>query len=230
MKKTPFIWAHRGASGLAPENTLSAFALAEQAGADGVELDVHLSRDGVPVVIHDETLDRTTNGSGAVSTWTLRALKTLDAGGWFGPDFSAEPLPTLEDILLWADDRLRLNIEIKSAQAGRAVLDLLTQFPRARVLISSFHHPLLFSLRQWAPELPIAFLTHSGCWRVSLKRAIACRAESFHPPVQHVSRLLVKACHKNGLTVYPWTADGHSLQRSLLRIGVDGLFTNYPQK
>ena len=228
MGKEIFVWAHRGASGVAPENTLAAFMLAEQAGADGIELDVHLSRDGVPVVIHDESVDRTTDGCGPVSTFTLHNLKRLDAGRWFAPEFLGEPIPTLADVLSWANNRLRLNIEIKSTQAGRAVLAILDEYPEANVLVSSFQHGLLFALRQISPDLPIAFLTDSRFWRVALKRAVACRAESFHPPVQHTTRLLIRACHRLGLAVYPWTVDESGQQRRLVRMGIDGLFTKHP--
>lgn len=137
-------------------------------------------------------------------------------------------MPVLADVLNWAGNRLRLNIEIKTTSAGRAVLELLAEYPDANVLISSFRHDLLFSMRQWSSDLPIAFLTDSCFWRVALKRAVACRAESFHPPAQHVSRVMIKACHLNGLAVYPWTVDALARQRDLIRMGVDGLFTNLP--
>ena len=228
MQTKPFIWAHRGASGLAPENTMAAFTLAEQVGSDGIELDVHLSRDGVPVVIHDEAVDRTTDGHGVVADLFSRELRELDAGSWFAPAFNCEPVPTLADVLVWAEDRLRLNVEIKSVRAGRAVIDLLAEFPRARVLVSSFSHELLLAMRQWSPALPIGFLIDSHFWRIALKRAVFCRAESFNPPAQHVSHLLVNACHRQGLTVFPWTVDSISQQNSLLRMGVDGFFTNSP--
>jgi glycerophosphoryl diester phosphodiesterase len=91
----PFLWAHRGASKNAPENTMAAFAAAVELGVDGLELDIHLSRDGIPVVIHDESLERTTNGRGFVSDASLVQLQQLDAGAWFSPEFTGEPLPTL---------------------------------------------------------------------------------------------------------------------------------------
>lgn len=230
MNSKPFIWAHRGASGAAPENTLAAFKLAEQSGADGIELDVHLSRDGVPVVMHDETVNRTTDGRGAVADFTLRELRRLDAGRWFSPDFCGEPVPTLADVLTWAEDRIRINVEIKTASAGRAVLEVLSEFPQARVLVSSFYHGLLLLIRQWSPELPIGFLVDSRFWRVALNRAIECGAESFHPPAQHVNRILLRKCHDEGLVVYPWTVDDRSRQNNFLRMGADGLFTNFPGK
>ncbi len=207
---------------------MAAFRAAEDAGADGIELDVHLSRDGLPVVIHDETVDRTTDGTGAVAGLTVPELLDLDAGSWFSPEFAGEPIPLLADVLAWAGERLRLNIEIKSEDAGQAVLDLLGQFPCARVLVSSFNHKLLRRMRQHDNGLPIGFLVDSRFWRLAAKRARACSAESFHPPARHTTRALVSWCHNNGLKVFPWTVDSRSGKRSLCRAGVDGYFTNRP--
>ncbi len=225
----PFIWAHRGASGRAPENTLAAFAAAESDGADGIELDVHLSRDGVPVVIHDETLDRTTDGQGPVGRHSLAELQRLDAGSWFAPAFAGEPLPALAAVCGWAEDRLRINIEIKTAAAGRSVLAILKDFPRCRVLISSFDHPLLATLRSCEPRLPLGFLSDSRFWRGGVARAVSSGAESFHPRQDRTSRPLVAACHRQGLAVYPWTVDPPERARALLSLGIDGFFTNQPQ-
>jgi glycerophosphoryl diester phosphodiesterase len=223
-----FIWAHRGASADAPENTLVAFAAAEAAGADGIELDVHLSRDGVPVVIHDERVERTTDGHGAVAELRLAELRRLDAGSWFAPRFAGEPIPLLDEILDWADDRLRLNIEIKDARAGRALLDRLPHYPRARVLVSSFNHRLLENLRRIEPRLPLGFLFEEDGWHRVLRRTLACGAESLHPREDRVSRPLLAACKRQGLAVYPWTLDEPSRIRALRRLGIDGLFTNDP--
>jgi glycerophosphoryl diester phosphodiesterase len=222
------ILAHRGASLQAPENTLAAFRAARAVGADGIELDVHLSADGVPVVIHDETLERTTDGRGRVDERTLIQLQQLDAGSWFDPAFAGEPLPTLEQVLDWAGDRLRLNVEIKAAAAGRAVLDLLAGFPRARVLVSSFDHALLAALHEREPRLPLGFLVDTPFWRRALARAAACRAASLHPRVDLVSRPLLTACRRAGQAVYPWTVDAPEPARRLRSLGVAGLFTNDP--
>jgi glycerophosphoryl diester phosphodiesterase len=223
-----FLWAHRGASALAPENTMAAFSLAEAIGADGIELDVHLTADGIPVVLHDETVDRTTDGHGPVSGYSLDALRLLDAGSWFHADFSGERLPTLEEVLFWIEGRLRLNIEIKTAAAGQAVLDLLAHYPQVRPLISSFDHGLLSDLRRQAPSVSLGFLSDSRFWRRALQSAVASAAESFHPAQRHTSRPLIRACHQAGLQVYPWTVDAPRRQSSLLRMGVDGFFSNCP--
>jgi glycerophosphoryl diester phosphodiesterase len=229
MKDGFFVWAHRGASRIAPENTLAAFRAAEAAGADGIELDVHLSRDGVPVVIHDDTLDRTTDGHGPVRKARWSELRRLDAGKWFSADFSAERLPSLEEVLSWAAGRLRLNLEIKDTLAGRAVLELLSDFPRARILVSSFDHRLLEDLHMGVPDLPLAFLVDSRFWRRALSRAAACGAEALNPRYDRVSRPMITSCRSRGVAVYPWTVDEAETLVHLCRLGVDGVFTNDPE-
>ncbi len=129
----PFLWAHRGASSVAPENTMSAFAAAVACGADGLELDIHLSRDGIPVVIHDETLDRTTDGQGQVGDKTWPQLQMLDAGSWFSTDFAGESIPALENVLESFGGQVRLNLEIKEFGAGLAVSRTVEALSRCRL-------------------------------------------------------------------------------------------------
>jgi glycerophosphoryl diester phosphodiesterase len=229
MKDGFFIWAHRGASANAPENTLAAFRAAEKAGADGIELDIHLSRDGVPVVIHDDTLDRTTNGRGPVADKRWSEIRRLDAGKWFSANFAGEHPPSLEEVLTLVSDRLRLNLEIKDPRAGTAVLHLLAEFPRARVLVSSFDYGLLENLRREAPNLPLAFLIDSPFWRRAFSRAVACGAEALNPRHDRLSRTLLAACRERGLAVYPWTVDEPGLLLRMRRVEVDGVFTNDPE-
>lgn len=225
-----FVYAHRGASAEAPENTLAAFRRAVDAGADGIELDVHLASDGVPVVIHDETLERTTDGTGAVAAQRAARLQTLDAGSWFSPHFAGEPLPTLEETLRLLAGRLRINLEVKESRSGLAVLDLLRAFPAADVVISSFDHALLTALRRTAPDLPLAVLLEAGNWRHALARAATLRACAFHAHVDLVSRPLLAACRRLQLPVFAWTVDDAGQARALARIGVAGLFTNDPAR
>lgn len=223
-----FLYAHRGASAEAPENTMAAFRRALAVGADGIELDVHLSADGVPVVVHDETLERTTDGAGPVSARSLAGLASLDAGGWFAPEFSGEGLPTLAEVLRLLAGRLRLNLEVKDARAGLAVLDLLRHFPQTDAVLSSFDHSLLARLRRVAPDLPLAMLVAAGDWHRTLAKAASLRACAFHPHVDLISRPLLAACRRLDLPVYVWTVDDPDVARSLARIGVAGLFTNDP--
>ena len=223
-----FVYAHRGASAEAPENTLAAFRRALDAGADGIEMDVHLASDGVPIVIHDDTLERTTDGSGAVAAHRAAQLQTLDAGSWFGPHFAGEPLPTLEEALRLLAGRLRINLEVKESRSGLAVLDLLRAFPTADVVISSFDHALLTALRRTAPDLPLAVLLEAGNWRHALARAAALRACAFHPHANLVSRPLLAACRRLQLPVFAWTVDDAKRARALARAGVAGVFSNDP--
>jgi glycerophosphoryl diester phosphodiesterase len=229
MRMPEFVlWAHRGASASAPENTLAAFVLAERQGADGIELDVQLSRDGVPVILHDETLERTSNGRGRADRQTWAELRQLDAGSWFDTAFAGERIPRLSEVLAWADDRLQLNLEVKDSAAAAALLATLRQFPRARVLISSFDHQLLAKLRGFEPQLPLGFLNDSRFWRRALQRAVNARAVSFHPRVGQVSQSLVRACREQGLAVYPWTVDDAAVAGRLEQLGVAGVFSNRP--
>lgn len=229
MKKI-VIWAHRGASGDAPENTMSAFRLAEKAGADGLELDVRLTADGVPMVLHDDTLDRTSDVQGALSAFCRNDLQHVDGGSWFAPQFAGEGIPALEQVLQWAEDRLYLNVEIKEYAAGMAVKELLDQFSRCRALVSSFDHELLKALRVSAPEMPLGFLSETCCWHQQLCDAVSCGAESFHPRQDLVTPEQIAQCHALGLKVYPWVVDDVARFRALLRMGVDGVFTNYPAR
>jgi glycerophosphoryl diester phosphodiesterase len=224
------VWAHRGASGIAPENTLAAFRLAQFCGADGIELDVRPAADKVPVVMHDETLDRTTNAHGMLQRYAARDLQRIDAGSWFGPEFAGEPVPQLDGVLHWAGPDLLLNVEIKEFSAGMAVIDLLERYPDRRVLVSSFDHALLAALRARAPLLPIGFLSEARRWHEHLDAAIACRAESLHPRQDRVTAEQVEDCHVRGIKVYPWVVDGRERLLSLAAMGVDGVFTNYPAR
>ncbi len=227
--KPPFIWAHRGASCCAPENTMLAFTRALEHGANGLELDVHLSGDGVPVVLHDDTLDRTTDGHGPVSRCSLRHLQELDAGGWFSEEFTGEPIPVLEDVLQIFGSRMRLNLELKDVRSGMAVLELLTRYPSADAVISSFNYDLLLKLRSVDKTLPLAVLFDSGRWRHAFQIAKDISACAFHPAANKVSRPMVAACLRAGLPVSVWTVDSPSIARSLLRGGVSGFFTNDPR-
>lgn len=159
---TPLLVAHRGASRLAPENTMAAFRLVAEGGADIVELDVHLSSDGYVVVIHDGRLWRTSNGRGAVARKTLAELKALDAGSWFSPQFAGEPIPTLDEVLAWArgqDPRMPLMIELKGGSQAlerglveKSVQMVIEHEMAHDVIFISSHHPYLSRAKAVAPD------------------------------------------------------------------------------
>ena len=207
---------------------MAAFSTAVDCGADGLELDIHLSRDGVPVVIHDETLERTTDGHGQVRDKSWQELQTFDAGSWFSEAFAGESIPALEDVLKAFAGRVRLNLEIKEFSAGVAVLELLKRHPDADCVVSSFDYRLLARLRSADDGLPIAVLFESGNWRHAVRLASGLRAGAFHPEYGQVNRPMISACRKVKLPVYVWTVDEPGGARSLFRAGVAGVFTNDP--
>lgn len=224
----PFIWAHRGASAHAPENTLAAFEAAVACGADGIELDIHLSQDGVPVVIHDETVDRTTDGRGPVAALTWAQLQGLDAGSWFAVDYAGEPIPSLAEVLHAFAGQVRLNLEVKEPRAGLAVLELLADYPDADVVLSAFDPAVLARVRAASQTLPLAVLFDQGNWRRLLAFAGSVQACAFHPRADRVNRPLLGQCLKSGLPVHAWTVDQPALARDLVRAGVVGIFSNDP--
>ncbi|HEY8343387.1 MAG TPA: glycerophosphodiester phosphodiesterase [Calditerricola sp.] len=231
----PFLlYAHRGASRHAPENTLAAFRRAIADGANGLELDVQLSKDGVPIVLHDEWLGRTVRGRGWVRDHTWDELARLDAGAWFSPAYSGEPIPTLEDVCrLVADTALVLNVELKTQlvpQPGieERITDLLRRYALLpRTVISSFSFATLQTVRRIAPDATIAVLYWGELhrpWRL----AAALGAPYLHPPVAAVTPRYVQEAHRCGLRVVPYTVNSPAVAKRLVAWGVDGLITDDP--
>lgn len=230
----PLVLAHRGASAYAPENTLAAFNLAFELGADGVELDVSLTRDGIPVVIHDDTVDRTTNGRGAVNQFTLAELQRLDASNRM-EKYRGEKIPTLEEALRAVGKRGLVNIEIKSTGLKTdgiemAVLAAIENTGASRVLISSFNPLALRRMFLLDPRLPRGLL-YAPRLPIFLRRAWLrplVRPAALHPHFSMVTRDLVAWAHQRGYQVNTWTVDEPDVARRLIEWGVDGIITNKP--
>lgn len=232
----PLVVAHRGASGLAPENTLAAFRLAVELAAPVVECDVHLSADGYPVVIHDPTVDRTTDGKGAVESLTLAQLRALDAGGWFGTRFAGERLPTLPEVLAVCAGKARLFVELKvggGAALVGAALAAIGRAPGAAVTIIAFGPEEVKLVAQRRPDLPLGFLCTAqrvalhGAARV-VEAARDLGAGFVSPNWVAARRSLVGAAHAAGMGVSVWTVDKPGRMRTLANTGVDALTTNRP--
>jgi glycerophosphoryl diester phosphodiesterase len=231
----PTIFAHRGASLRAPENTLAAFELARQEGADALELDVQLSRDGQVVVIHDTTVDRTTDGAGRVADLSLAELQALDAGSSYGEEFAGLRLPTLEEVLAWDTD-VFINIELKNYAApmndlpARTAAAVLRQGAAGRVLFSSFNPLALLKVRRVLPETPVGLLAikgAAGAWARSWPAKLF-RPQAIHPHYNDASAALVRRTGRAGWRLYPYTANQPEELRRLYRLGVDGVFTDDP--
>ena len=232
----PRLIAHRGAKANAPENTLAAFRRAREEGATWVEFDVRLTKDDVPVVIHDKTLNRTTDGHGHVRKTTLAALKQHDAGGWFAPEFAGERVPTLAETLdcLAALD-MGFNLEIKQSrglerETTRLALAVVAQrWPANRMtpVISSFSRDALAEARAVAPDLPRGYLADSlsARWRATVE-ALDCR--TVHPGWRGLSRARINEVKAAGYPLLVWTVNQVPRARELFGHGVDALITDRP--
>lgn len=227
--------AHRGASGRAPENTHAAFAAALALGAEAIELDVQLSADGELVVIHDETLDRTTDGQGPVGDRSAAELMRLDAGSWFGAEFRGERIPRLADVLTQLRDRVTLNVEIKSARDLGVIepkLAALVAAERATewVVFSSFHAQGVRNMRAAAPWARLGVLCDQDPLPGGLELAIEIGAELLSPGRRWVDGRVVAAAHARGLAVWVWTVNEPGEIRRLIALGVDAIFSDYPER
>ncbi len=229
-------FAHRGARAAAPENTLAAFRLAAEKGAHGVELDVQLSRDGEAVAIHDLTVDRTTDGRGAVRHMTLAQLKALDAGSWFDTIFAGERIPTLQEVFHAIGHRLLVNVEIKSLP-GRSqgleaeVVRLIEDNNLAhRVIVSSFRASSLRKVKRLNPNIATAVLYAPGL-PFSVRRAWLGRmapCEFHHPHHSIVDERFMTWARQKGYRVNTWTVNEADEMRRLLDLSVDGIITDRP--
>ena len=216
---------HRGARGYEPENTLCSISRALDLGVHGVEVDVHVA-DGQLVVIHDETLERTTNGTGAVCEKTFDCLRSLDAG-------HGEKIPTLREVFDTVNRRAFVNVEMKGRGTAEPVRALVSEYAGARgwtcadFLISSFDLSELRKLVGFEIRLaPLFSELADDCADV----ALALGAYSVHVPSTAVDEVFVKNAHAAGLKVFVYTVNGHREIRAMRKIGVDGLFTDYPDR
>jgi glycerophosphoryl diester phosphodiesterase len=228
--------AHRGSSADAPENTLAAFKLAFDQGADAIELDSQLTSDGQIVVMHDLTIDRTTNATGRVNRYTLSELQGLDAGSHFDPSFRGEKVPSLTEIFEALGGQIFINVELKNYASplddlpARAVGLVRKYGLEQSTLFSSFNPVALCRVHQLMPEAPLGLLAIKGrkgaLIRSRLGRFIPHQA--LHPAWMDVSPSLIKNNHQHGCRVYPYIVNQPAVMRDLLIAGVDGIITNSP--
>lgn len=220
---------HRGAAGLIAENTLASFAWAVELGADMVELDVRLSSDGELVVIHDDTVDRTTDGTGRVDSMSFNELRKLDAG-------NGERIPSLEQVLLHVGDRCSVNVELKGPGTALPVADALRRFTRSRgvpwqnFLVSSFDHDQLAELKQAEPRIRLAPLFRGELPENFIDIAHRLGAWSVNLRGDDVSPELIERCHREGLRVLVYTVDEPREMARFREWGVDGIFSDYPDR
>ncbi len=224
------VFAHRGASAVAPESTASAITEAVRCRADMIELDVQLSADGRLVIFHDDRLDRTTNGRGLLSRAPYRELARLDAGAWFHPRFAGQRILLASQVLALVPKSIRINFELKRTPRKQLLIEtirrLLTRHHAwSRVLISSFDKDLILPLKGTAARLAL-ITRHQADAGLSL--AIEAKLNAWHPFHMLLNSARLQRAHAAGLRVHAWTVDTAAQAEKLIRLGVDGLFTNDP--
>lgn len=229
------VWAHRGASAYAPENTIPAFRLAMEQGADGIELDVQLSRDGKLMVIHDEWVDRTSNGKGRVVDMTCQELKKLDFSNGMA-DYAFARIPTLREVYgLLRGSAMTVNVEIKYGEVQYpGIWDKLIQLERemgmqGRVMYSSFNHYVLKKIRELDPDAEIGLLYISAIvdpWVY----AGYLKADAIHPDYRVALGCpgLIEGCREAGVAINAWTVNDPDAAQLLAQAGVNALITNCP--
>ena len=246
----PLVMAHQGGNGLWPDNTFYAFERAVALGVDVLEMDVHSTADGVLVVIHDSTVERTTDGSGAVHDFTLAELKALDAGYRWTPDGGqAYPyrgqgitVPALEELFI-AFPEMAMNIEIKQAEPSIAadLCRLIREYDMSdQVLVSSFHEEATRAFRGACPEVATGTTQNEVIALFALSRpflegayspaAAAMQVPEYRSGLHVLAPRLVDAAHKRGLQVHAWTINDEEDMRRLIDLGVDGIITDYPDR
>ncbi len=228
------IWAHRGASAVAPENTMAAFEAALKLGADAIELDVHRTSDHVLVVIHDETVTRTTQGRGSIATASLAFLQTLDAGYKFGVQFIGEKIPRLDDVLDFIKStHLLVNIELKTNKVTypgleKQVVELIKEMHmQDRVVLSSFNYQSLRRVQALQEGLQTAMLC-SEFRAIAPQDAKRFGAFAVHPAVSLISPMYMQQALQIGVAVRPYTVDDPMVIKQLASMGVDAVITNHP--
>ena len=229
-----FIIGHRGASGHAPENTLAAFKKAVALGATFIETDLQLSRDARFVAIHDDTLDRTTNGQGKVHDQTLATLRRIDAGSWFGSEYAGERIPTLEEILEFSkknDIVFYLELKPSGSWGGEhALIGALRESGEvARVVVISFDPTILAGLRKIEPTLMTGVL-YDGQLADPLKTAVDVGGRQLVARGDLVTPAMIVEARKRDLQVVCWTVNHPAHIRLLIAAGVDGIMSDYPDR
>ena len=232
----PWIWAHRGASGYAPENTMEAFRLAHEMGADGVEIDVYFSKDGQIVICHDEKMDRVSNGQGSVTEYTVEELKVFDFGcKFYAGERRGIKIATLDELYAYAHEvGLKINVEVKSGSPDMpaALVSKARQYGvEDLIYYSSFNHAQLTRLQEVDPTVRVAPLYSQSLVYMD-EYAERLGAWAIHPSYNMLTIFpsLVEDCHKKGILVNPWTANSEESIRACVEAGADGIISNYPDR
>ncbi|WP_085993968.1 glycerophosphodiester phosphodiesterase [Oceanobacillus senegalensis] len=232
--------AHRGASGHAPENTMAAFQKGFEMKADYVEIDVQMTKDGELVVIHDTTVDRTTNGTGYVGDLTLEEIRQLDAGSWFSESYAGEKVPTFEEVLDAFRGKVGILIELKAPELYPGIEKKIAEALKERnmhqsnnekIIIQSFNHESMEKSKELLPNLPHGVLAGTSWKNVTEEQLseFAMYADYFNPNMNIVTDELVSDVHEAGMEIYPYTSRSQEQAFHLFDLNVDGIITDYTE-
>ncbi|WP_156289008.1 glycerophosphodiester phosphodiesterase [Oceanobacillus salinisoli] len=232
--------AHRGASGHAPENTMAAFQKGFEMKADYIEIDVQMTEDGELIIIHDTTVDRTTNGTGQVSDFTLEEIRQLDAGSWFSEEYAGEKIPTFEEVLDAFRGKAGILIELKAPELYPGMEEKVAEALKERnmdqtnngkIIIQSFNHESMKKSKELLPQIPhgvLAGVTWADVTDEQLAE-FATYADYFNPNMNIVTEELVDRVHEVDMEIYPYTSRSQEEANRLFAMNVDGIITDYTE-
>lgn len=229
--------AHRGFSGKYPENTMRAFIEAVEVGCDGIETDLHITKDGEIVICHDETIDRTTNGTGYIAEYNYKDLRKFDAGIKYSEDFAEEKIPTLNEFFEYIKDKnLYINLELKNniiqyEKMEEKVIEKIYEYKiQNNVILSSFNHYSMIKVKEIDNRIKTGLLYVSNLYNVH-EYVENLKADALHPFYPAVfDENIVKEIHDKGILVNAYTVDEESHMKILMELGIDGIITNFPDK
>jgi glycerophosphoryl diester phosphodiesterase len=233
------IIGHRGASAYYPENTMSAFRAAYEMGAEMIELDILLSKDGVPVVIHDESLERTTNGAGKVMEYTYKELSKLDAGSWLGDEHTGERIPSLEEVLQFAKGKVAVNIEIKTEVVSNDLregieekaYEIVKKYDMQEyVLFSSFDYRAIAHLKELDVNIAVALLYEKQQSNDKDPKELVenYNADAFNCSYRQFSKKWAEVTSEAGIPVFVYTVNSRRRMKKMIKRGVNGIFSDKP--
>lgn len=230
------VWAHRGAKGYYPENTLVSFEGAIKQKSDGIELDVHLSKDGYLIVCHDETLNRTTNGKGFIKEYNLYELKQLDAGYWYDKKYKGEKLPLLEEVLeLVKGTTMDLDIEIKAGSIfypgiEEKVVNMIEKYNvKKQTIISSFDHFALLKIKEIDSSIKTGILYRDAIYEPSEYIKLT-KADALHPYFKSLDPEIIKEANSLNIDINTYTVNNYNDIKEVIDLGVNAIITDYPDR
>ncbi len=239
LRRGVWVIGHRGFPSVAPENTLASFQKAIDVGVDMVEFDVSMTRDRVPIILHDRTLNRTTTGEGRLRKLRWKSVKNMDAGSWFSSEFAGEKIPMLDEVLLLTAGKVAFNIEIKmeavTARVRKGVEEKVLEAIHSHgiqkeTVVSSFFPVALRRIKRLDPNQSTALLLARPLKRDPRKVADRIKADAIHLPLQGLKPEIIELARSEGIPIRVYTVNEEAAMKRLMDWGVDGMFSDFPDR